>query len=599
MVLSLEGCRRSVPLTALPDNAAVAPRITSARFIGRVQEIERLDAALERSAVDAPVTVVLIGEAGIGKSRLLREFEERGRARGWRVLSGDCVQVGSGGLPYGPIVDALGGLVAEVGEAELRWMSEPAQSPLGKLLPGLVEHEAAADGGDLDTAQWRLFGSILTLFERLGEERGLVFTVDDIQWADRSTRALLRFLVASLRSPRIVMVFAARGGAGEEDADLAAFFGELWRHPRVERVDVRQFDRSEVAAHMAELRGRAPDRDDVDSMLGRSDGNPFYIEVLAATAMEPDERLPAPLKDVVLSRIRELDDDAVTAVEAAAIAGRLVDHDLLAAVAGLPSERLAAGLRAAIEAGLLEVDRTGERYRFHHALQQEAVYSRVLPADRRALHLAYARLLEGRPRAGSVGQAAEIAHHLDAAREPMRAIPALLRAARAAIDLYAFHQALSQLERALALADLHPDAAAALNVDRVELLGIAAEAASNGGLAAEAVGLGRRAVDLDNGSDARRTANLRERLSDYLVQVGEMEAGLAELRRAALLVEHVDGPERARVGAAMARTLMLTSDLGAAVSLAEDALDAARQWPGAGGGSQRDDHAGRRTGRIG
>ena len=124
-----------------------------------------------------------------------------------------------------------------------------------------------------------------------------------------------------------------------------------------------------------------------------------------------------------MSRISQLDEDARIVVEVAAIAGRLVDHDLLSDAAGLPADRLSAGLRGAIHAGVCDVDSTGERYAFHHALQQEAVYSRVLPADRRRMHLAYARLLAAR-RGGSVaGRAAEVAHHLDSRTNRQRRFP--------------------------------------------------------------------------------------------------------------------------------------------------------------------------------
>ena len=556
----------------------MSARPISGPIVGRAQELARFDEALARSEADAPVTLVLTGEAGIGKSRLLREFERRAREHGWRVISGDCIQVGSSGLPYGPIVDALGGFAAEIGESELQGLVERDQSPLGRLIPGLIEAGATSPGaGDSGAAQWRLFGSVLTLLERLGEERGVLFTIDDVQWADPSTGKLLRFLVAALRSPRIVIAIAARSGEGEGGGELLSILGELWRLPRVERIDVPEFNRAEVAAHLAALHGRAAERHDVDAMLTRSDGNPFYIEVLASVDPRDQDRLPATLKDVLVGRIRALDDDALAVVESAAIAGRLVDHDLLAAAVGLPADRLSAGLRGAIGSGVLEVDSTGERYRFHHALQQEAVYARVLPADRRRMHLTYARLLADRTGPPEAGRAAEIAHHLDSAREPMEAIPALVAAARAAIDLYAFHQALGEVERALALLDLYPDAAVTLDIDRVGLLEMAADAASSGGLADQGVTLGRRAVDLDDGSDPRRTASIHERLADYLVQVGQIDAGLAELRRAAALVEPISAdPERARVAAATARTLMLASNLTDAVPMAEQAIEWAR-----------------------
>ena len=183
-------------------------RVHSPTFVGRVEELQALEAALKRAA-DADPTVVLVGgEAGVGKTRLVAELIARSIPDGTRVLVGGCVPVGDGALPYAPIVEALRTLVGDLGVGAVRELVGPAWRELARLLPALGEPDRRGPPGQ--AAQARLFELLLGLLGRLGEQAPLVLVVEDLHWADRSTRDLLAFLVRNLRRERLLVVVTYR-----------------------------------------------------------------------------------------------------------------------------------------------------------------------------------------------------------------------------------------------------------------------------------------------------------------------------------------------------------------------------------------------------
>jgi predicted ATPase len=170
-------------------------RVASPTFVGRIEELELLEATRVRAADGDPAVVLVGGEAGVGKTRLTSELTAR-CATGARVLVGGCVPVGDGALPYAPVVEILRALVADLGVGAVRELVGPSWAELARLLPALGEPEAGPAG---QAAQARLFELLLGLLGRLGEQAPLILVVEDLHWADRSTRQLLAFLVRNLR----------------------------------------------------------------------------------------------------------------------------------------------------------------------------------------------------------------------------------------------------------------------------------------------------------------------------------------------------------------------------------------------------------------
>jgi predicted ATPase len=180
-------------------------RISSTRLVGRAAELVRLEAALADAAGGRPRTVLLGGEAGIGKTRLLAALTARAAEQGARVLSGACLQVGEGTLPFSPVAQALRQLVRRLDPAGLERVVGAGRAELARLVPGLGPAEATAPvTGEL--ARARLFELLLGVVERLAADRPLVLAVEDLHWADRSTLDLLGFLVANLGEAAVLLV---------------------------------------------------------------------------------------------------------------------------------------------------------------------------------------------------------------------------------------------------------------------------------------------------------------------------------------------------------------------------------------------------------
>ncbi len=239
-------------------------RVASPTFVGRVEELGVLEAARVRAASSEPAVVLVGGEAGVGKTRLVAELTASCEANGTRVLTGGCVPVGDGTLPYAPIIEALRALLADLGADKVRELVGPSWPELGRLLPGLGEPVAGPPG---DAAQTRLLELLLGLLGRLGEWAPLVLVVEDLHWADRSTRDLLAFLVRNLRRERILLVVTYRSDETRH-ARLDPYLAELDRDGRVQRIALRCFDRAETTAQLTAILGAVPSADLDDQFQG-------------------------------------------------------------------------------------------------------------------------------------------------------------------------------------------------------------------------------------------------------------------------------------------------------------------------------------------
>ncbi|MGH2813886.1 MAG: ATP-binding protein, partial [Actinomycetota bacterium] len=330
------------------------------------------------------------------------------RAAGATVLTGGCVELGGEGVPFVPLVEALRGLVRDLDEPALaRLLPGQTRPELAHLLPELGPPATPDGGGELDrlsttpgfwSDQGRLFELLLGLLERLGAERRTVLVVEDLHWADRSTRDLLAFLVRNLRHGRLLLVLTYRSDELHRRHPLRPFLAELDRGRQVERLELARFGPAEVAAQLAGIQGAPVAAELAARIHARSGGNAFFVEELAAAATDGD--LPPSLRDTLLARIELLGEPAQQVLRVAAAAGNRVDHDLLAEVAGLPEAELLAALREAVSAQVLLADADDGTYGFRHALVKEAVYAELLPGERTRLHARFAAALAARDGAG-------------------------------------------------------------------------------------------------------------------------------------------------------------------------------------------------------
>ncbi|GAA0432515.1 LuxR family transcriptional regulator [Acrocarpospora corrugata] len=550
----------------MPPNKQAAP----GGLIGRGAELGRLVRVLDAAAGGLAGVALVGGDAGIGKTRLIRELIELARRRDFVVLVGQCAELGDA-LPYLPLTDALRGAAAEPGGPVVAGLA--ARPVLRRLLPDSDAGPSDAMTGAL--AQQRLFGSTLSLLSEVADQRPVLFVLEDLHWADRSTRDLVVFLTRMLQRERVCLVGTYRTDDLHRRHPLRPVLAELQRLPLVTGVEVPPLADAAMAEHLAELGDRDGDRggdrgsDAIDGVVRRAGGNPFFAEELFAACAESD-RLPGTLSDVLMARVEGLSDTAQQVLRVAAVAGRRVDHELLRAAAGLADEPLEEALREIVSRGLLSA---GQRigYEFRHALLQEAVYDDLLPGECTRLHLAFAGLLTERG-----GAAAELAHHYAAAHELRGAVAASVAAGRRAIELGAPAEAHQHFDRALADWAHVEDAEALTGTTRVRLTLDSAAAAADSGDYHRAISQLKRLRQLVDTPEL--VAETNERLAYYQADMDET-AGMLEAAHTAVAALDGEGesPLLARALATRARVLWDHAHPQEAYATATRALEVARR----------------------
>ncbi|TFV63114.1 UNVERIFIED_ORG: LuxR family transcriptional regulator [Bacillus sp. AZ43] len=556
-------------------------------MVGRASELARLLAALDRAASGRASTVLVAGDAGVGKSRLLDELTCRATDRGVRVLTGHCVDLGDVGLPYLPFVDLLRPVGADPDLAPVS-SADPA---LAALLAGrpvaAPPVQPAADGRDLsrplpnraapqpvDDGRLQLFESVAALLCELASSGPLLLVLEDLHWADRSSRDLLRYLLARMVDEPVTVVASYRSDDLHRRHPLRPLLAELVRLPGVERLDLAPLPEADVSALVRRLVAASGTLSDsaVEDVVARAEGNAFYAEELVAAGLE-GEALPWTLTDVLLARVEQRSPAAQQVLRIAAVAGRRVRHELVAAVGGLGDGELEAALAETVHHHLLVVSDDG-RYRFRHALLREAVLADLLPGERVRLHAAIAAYLAAEPGAGT---AAERAHHARESNDLPGAFLASLQAAEAACSVGAPAEQLQHLEAALSLWPAVPEAEALAGRDHAALLLETAGAARTVGELHRAVALLRSALDLlGPDSDPAVRARVHYTLAQAMVRVEDIAGGHRESSAAMALVP-ADPPSEVRTWAAATHARMCYS-IGAveeAEAAAAEALAAA------------------------
>jgi predicted ATPase len=264
-------------------------------------------AALESAMAAEPAVVILGGEAGVGKTRLVGEAAARAREAGARVLTGGCIELGGAGLPLSPVVDALRSLVRTVDADELEPLLGPARDELARLLPELAPDRASlAPVSEEGSA--RLLELVFGVIQRLAAEGPLMLVIEDLHWADRSTLDLVALLVRALRGVRVLLVVTFRSDELHRGHSLRPLLTGWERVRSVRRLELQRFSREETARQLEAIVGAPPERSTLDLLYERSEGNAFLIEEILGALQEgasPDA-LPMTLRDVLLVRAERL-----------------------------------------------------------------------------------------------------------------------------------------------------------------------------------------------------------------------------------------------------------------------------------------------------
>jgi DNA-binding CsgD family transcriptional regulator/tetratricopeptide (TPR) repeat protein len=563
-------------------------RSTTPAFVGRAAELAAVVEAFGEAADGRGTTALVAGEAGVGKSRLVGEAGAHARRRGARVLVGQCLDLEEGGLPYAPLLDILRTLARDLSPDE----GAATLAPLRALLdPGGQPAPAAADGGSGNPlGQARLFELLLTVIERLVASRPLVLVVEDLHWADRSTLDLVSLLASNTRSLPVLLVATYRSDDVPPRHPLRGLAAELGRRGALQ-LTLERLGAGDVAELLGALLAAAPTAELTASVVERSDGNPLFVEELAAAlAEDPEAPMPPQLRDAVIARVEHMPPEAAAVLRACAVGGRQVEHDLLAAVLAptadpptVPVDPIALdhALRTCVDHRLLLADRHTGTYRFRHALVHEAVLDDTLPGELTRLHAAFATVLASRPRAGGDGPGdddwARLAHHWAAAADYDAALGAAVRAGRAADRAFAVPEAHRYLEWSVRLWDRAADPEPAAGCDRGELLARAADAASRGGAIVRALTLVDEALATPQvAADPVRAGLLHERRGWYLHRSGRPDEALDAYALAVDLVPpRPPSAARARVVQEQAHALVRAGHNAEGRAMASDAIDLA------------------------
>ena len=553
-------------------------RVPSARFVGRSAELARLEGALQAAADGTPAVILVGGEAGIGKTRLVQEFTARAQQQGAQILAGGCIPLSGGGLPYGPIVEALRGLTHELAPAALQELLERAQDEFNQLLLSPYGRSGDPQRSADEFGQARLFEFLLRFLDQLSMHAPVVLILEDLHWADHSTLDLLRFLVGMIDRERVLLIATYRSDELHPSHPLRTLLAELHRSRRIEHLQLLGFDRAELAELLASILGAPPAPETLRRVFSQSQGNAFLAEELLATGgSQASDHLPARLQGLLLARVAEVAEDTRQVLRVAATVGRRAEHDLLAAASHLPEARLLAAVREAVDRQLLVIDH--DAYGFRHVLLQEAVYGELLPGERRRLHLAIAHALTEGPHASALAPtAAELAHHWYAASQYPQALVASIAAARVAADVHGFTEAHHEYERALALWDQVPNADDQAGLALSDLRMEATEAARWVGLPDRAAVLLEEALaDLGGHIEPAREGVLWARLAECRSEAGDSKGALVAYEEASRLVANEPASaQKARVLAGHGTELMRQAQYSVSRTTCEQAIVVAR-----------------------
>jgi ATP/maltotriose-dependent transcriptional regulator MalT len=423
-------------------------------FVGRADELDTLNDALARARAGEPQALLLGGEAGVGKTRLVEEFAAAA-GRHAVVAVGGCVEIGADGLPFAPFSAALRALRDALPE-QFAAAASGQEEELARLLPDLGE---AGAGRHDEQGVARLFELTARLLERVAADRPVVFVLEDLHWADASTRHLLAYLLRTLRAGRLLVLASYRSDDIHRRHPLRPLLAELDRLRAVRRVELARFTREEVGRQIAGIIAAEPDPGQVDDIFERSDGNAFFVEELAVAAWEGCcTGLTDSLRDLLLVRVEALPERAQRVARIVAEGGSTVEYRLIAAVAGLTEDDLIEALRAAVGINILTATAAGDGYRFRHSLVREAVADDLLPGERSRLNRRYAEAVEADPTlVPADARVMRLASYWYHAHDAAKALPAVLAASVVARRRHAYTEQLGLLERAMELWESAPD----------------------------------------------------------------------------------------------------------------------------------------------
>ncbi|MBI5462939.1 MAG: AAA family ATPase [Gammaproteobacteria bacterium] len=462
-----------------PLDSAVGAASDATPFVGRGNEYGLLIGLIARLAAGTGHTILIEGEPGIGKSRLLREVAQYAHAQGLPTLVTNCYEI-ERATPYQPVIDLVTRALDRVSAAALRALAPVSLAELAALVPEVGERcpDLPQLSNDFPEArQARLSRAVDQLLEASREGRPAILMVDDIQWADGASAQVLHTLARHAAQRPVLAIYAYRDEAIDSDERFAQLVESLRRDTDARRVPLARLGYAEterLVAALADTNGGAnpdanPDASGLAERLHReTEGNPFFLMSILQSLSEGETQLvprasgapgllPDALRAAVRVRLAHVPKAIRPLLETAAVLGRRFDFDTLLDVTGEPETQLFDALETLVKRRLLREEPEGGVYDFSHDKLREVVYLDIGGARRRLLHRSVAETLERRREDATHERDAQLAEHYARAHVWSKALHYLVLAGEYSQTLFAMRDALHWLDRAVALSESHPE----------------------------------------------------------------------------------------------------------------------------------------------
>src|SRR5215210_1989551 len=450
------------------------PRPDVARLVGRGAELALLSQTIDEAANGAGRSVFIVGEGGIGKTRLAAAAAERAIKRGWSVAIGRAYPVETG-VPYAVFSDALLPIIRKLEPATLSVLTRGGGADLGYLFPNLgapAERERASAGADPSEIKARLLWNLTQFLGRLSAKQPLLIVLENLQWADASSLELLHFVARQIEGHKIVLLGTYNDTERDSNPVLRTTEQSLLRIGALTVHKLTPLDQPEVEDIVQQMFGvdKASTRHFSEILYDSTRGNPFFVEetlksLVDSGALTQTEgrwtgwemetlQLPSTIRDVVRARVARLSINARTLANLAAVIGTRAAYDTLGRVSGMSQTEIIAGLEELIAQRVLQ--ETGSvdaiHYDFTHPLLQQVIYTELGQARARLLHATIAEALETAYGNAALEHADELALHFARAHSQAlarKAVKYLYAAGRGAIEKYANREAANYLAAAL------------------------------------------------------------------------------------------------------------------------------------------------------
>lgn len=531
----------SAPLVdAMPTAAPAAapgevPALARIPFVGRTREYGQLLGLLARLTSGQGHVVLIEGEPGIGKSRLLREFAQHARHLGLHTLAANGYAIEQG-MPYQPVTELVGQALDQCASAALQRLGPIALAELAALVPALAERvpDLPPLQAQLPEArQARLFRAVEQLVDAVAGAMPLVVVVDDLHWVDDASLQFLHYFARHAVQRRVVLLLAYRGEEVAADERVATVIDSIRREPHARHFLLERLSAADTEALLCESADPALLAPGLASWLHReTDGHPFFLVSIlqslaeqgllaspegwrqaAEAGMFPSATaptLPEALRASVRSRLARVPREALSVLEVAAVLGRHFDFDTLQAITNETEAALSDAIDLLVKRRLLREEAEVGEYDFSHDKVREAVYLDIGSMRRRLLHRAVADVVEQLPTGDATERAARLAEHWERAHAWARAVAGLAQAADRSQRLFATREASRLLDRAIALSEAHA-------IDHPTLLSLLER---RGAVRAQAGNTAGAVADFERVIECVRASGERERERDLLIQLG-------------------------------------------------------------------------------